>query len=65
MTIDDGKELPLMQQKLQVFLACMQTGAGGENCIKGKKCIDSGLYQLLIATGVAMEEEEGKGKGAE
>ena len=59
-SIEDGKKLPSIQQQLRVFLACMQTGER-DNCHKGKKCIDSGLNQLLIVTGVATEKGEGKG----
>ena len=33
--IDDTKKVPLMQEKLKAFAACVR-GDGGESCLKGK-----------------------------
>ena len=33
--VDDPKKVPLMQEKLKVFAACVR-GDGGEGCLKGK-----------------------------
>lgn len=33
--LDDPKKVPLMQERLKAFAACVR-GGGGESCLKGK-----------------------------